>query len=123
MHVRKVSEVSGLVGSGHDTIGGSCGGSDDQVMGASRPSRPSNVRQQRRVLPGDSIVVVMYRYFVENIVEKRTLCGATSWVSVQLDTGEVFGDHDRGDGDVVVLRQRIEIKLPSSTGNDRAGVE
>ena len=122
-YVGKVSEVSGLVSGRHDAIGCPRGGGNDQVMGASRRTRLSNVGQQRPVLPGNPLVIVMYRQYVEDIIEKRSLRGGTSRVAVQFDSGEIFGHHDRRNRNVVILRQHVEIKLSPSTGNDHAGVE
>jgi len=96
------------------------GGSNDEVMGTSASTVARGVRQKIGMMFGYQPVVRTDGHDRKDLVEERPLCRFAAGVLVEVYAGKVFGDDNRRDCDVRVVRNR---GVTADSGHEHAGVE
>jgi len=117
--VREVAERRG-VGRDDRAVGGPGGGGDDEVVSSSGDALATDGHEQGGVGGGDIEVVAQDRNSRDDVVHERLTPGAAS-SSRQLDADAQFGHRDRGDGDVILVRNEIVEVIAGSLRIDEEG--
>jgi hypothetical protein len=116
---RQLLELAGVRGD-DGAVRRTGGRRDDQIVGSSRSTGSGGRREQARVHGGRRERVVLDRDARQDVADVGG-SGLAPATGRQLDADEQFGGRDRGDGDVVLVRDQATEDLGIPLGRDEDG--